>query len=408
MLRLLHLSDIHFHPSPGDPQRDVDLAVRQDLLADLRALDNAVRPIGAVLVAGDLAARGKDDEFELARAFLTEVCEIVDCPPHHIACVPGNHDIDRDAHGPLHEGLRRLLRTQPSARIADQLETIFTDEPASAVLHAPLAAYNRFAKPLGFAVTAEEPVPAGWDLALGEHTVRLRGVNSALVCDASDAHEHDGSRVVLGANQLSVLSRDHDLITVLMCHHPGRWLRDADHVDAWLARPHLLLTGHEHELGIVPRPDGLSLSIASGAVNPERAQPGWAPAYNVLELDVQDGHLLVRVRVRTYGTGRTGFGAHPDRPEPEVFRIPLSRAAAPAEPAVSSAISPPAPVQSDEREMIFDILSVAPDIREASARHIGLLADDEALRTQEDEDGLIVQARERGALEALAKAVARA
>jgi predicted MPP superfamily phosphohydrolase len=408
MLRLLHLSDIHFHSSPSDPQRDVDLAVRRDLLADLQALGEAARSIDAVLVVGDLAASGKDREFELAREFLSEVCQITDCQPLNIACVPGNHDVDRDTHCQLHMGLRTLLRTEASASITDTLEAIFAEEASSAVLHAPFAAYNRFARPLGFAVTAEKPVPAAWDIAMGEHTVRIRGVNSALICDATDTDQHDEGKVVLGANQLSVLAEDHDVITVLMCHHPGSWLRDADYVDPWLARPHLLLTGHEHTLGIISRPDGLSLSIASGAVNPERTKPGWAPAYNIIELEVEDENLIIRVRVRSYGMKRTGFGAHPEHPDLEVFRIPLSRAPAPLKLAPASNVEPPAPVRSGEREMIFEIMSVSPDVREVAARRLSLLDEGQKLRTEADEDRLISRARLEGALESLTREVAHA
>lgn len=49
MLRFLHLSDIHFHPSPGDPNQDVDVAVRDDLLEDIRGRGDRARPADAVL-----------------------------------------------------------------------------------------------------------------------------------------------------------------------------------------------------------------------------------------------------------------------------------------------------------------------------------------------------------------------
>jgi predicted phosphodiesterase len=400
MLRLLHLSDIHFHPAPGAPQRDVDLAVRRDLLTDLRELGPAAGDVDAILVVGDLAAKGKPEEFELAREFLAEACEIVDCAPTAIGVVPGNHDIDRAAHTRLHDGLRRLLRTEPPERIAVCLEGILSDCEASSLLHAPFEAYNEFAHPYGFAVTADQPVPPPWDLDLGSHTLRIRSVNTSLVCDGSDGAAEDITKVVLGMGQLVALADDHDVITVLMCHHPLNWLRDAEQVAPWLARPHILLTGHEHTLGITPDPDGLSLTIASGAVNPEKTEPGWSPAYNIIDLDTNGDTLTVSVRVRTYGKKRAGFAAEPGRPDPDIYTIPLGRKAAPtADVAPASKELPP--VRSGEREMIFEIVTASPDARERAGRRLDLLRADERLTDEASEVRLIAAMRKQGLVNAM-------
>jgi hypothetical protein len=74
------------------------------------------------------------EQFVLAREFLDEVCSIVDCDPTHIACVPGNHDIHRGAHGPLHDGLRRLLRTIPIGEVSARIEQIRRYERASLIV----------------------------------------------------------------------------------------------------------------------------------------------------------------------------------------------------------------------------------------------------------------------------------
>lgn len=405
MLRFLHLSDIHFHPSPGAPQRDVDRAVRQDLLNDLRALGDSACPIDAILVVGDLAARGKPEEFVLARQFLDEVCAIVECDPRAIACVPGNHDVDRDAQSHLHDGLRSLLRTHPPGAIADRLERILSDDAAATILHAPFEAYNEFARPLGFAVTSEEPVPAPWELPLGDTVVRVRGVNSALICDSSDDAAYDATKVILGAGQLVQVVDDYDAVTVLMCHHPSNWFRDADHVLPWLARPHLLLTGHEHLVGVVPSADGRSLAIASGAVNPERATLDWAPAYNLIELELEDDRLEVSVRVRCYAPGRTGFGPEEGRPDPDKYTLPQDRKATTA-PAPPPVLRPAPPVRSDERAKIHRIMSVGPDTREAAARRLGILTCGEHLITEADEARALGLIRERGLVDRMVAEIA--
>lgn len=406
MRRFLHLSDIHFCCYRGDPHHDVDAAVRSDLLEDLRGQGDRLVPADAVLVVGDISARGQREEFDLARAFLDEVCEIAECDPKRIACVPGNHDIDRGAHEVLHDGIRQLLRTVPASEIAARVAEIFAQPAAAQIIHRPLEEYNQFALPLAWSFTDASPTAPGWDMDLGGLTLRIRGVNSALVSDDTDDHAHDATRLVLGSPQLAQLRNDRDKITILMCHHPRRWIRDADYVEPWLARAHILLTGHEHEAGIVPHPDGRSVTIESGAVNPDRSDSDWQPAYNILELDVDGDELVVKVFPRCYARHRAGFGPDERWPDGRTLRIPISRDPhLPEEPPGEEATQPSAPVKSDERAMIYAILSASPDSREQAARALGLLEPDQTLRTSSEEAALLERARSAGKLPELAGAL---
>ncbi len=413
MLRFLHLSDIHFCPFPGDPDHDVDGAVRADLLEDLRSQGERTAPTDAVLVVGDLSARGRREEFDLARTFLDEVCEIVQCDPKRVACVPGNHDIDRSAHEVLHDGLRRLLRSEPAGEISARVAEIFAHPKAAEVLHRPLEEYNRFALPLAWAFTHTAPIAPGWDMELDGMTVRIRGVNSALICDKTDDHAGEATRIALGTPQLAQLKDDRDKVTILMCHHPRRWMRDGDYVEPWLARPHILLTGHEHEAGVSVHADGLSVTLESGAVNPERNYANWQPAYNTLELDVDGPDLLIKVFPRCYGPSRAGFAADERWPTGRTLRIPISRdphmpEEAPRPYDASPPPPVPRPVGSDERAMIYSILSASPDDREQAARKIGLLGADDELRTSADEAALLERARSTQLLAQLARALGHA
>ncbi len=167
----------------------------------------------------------------------------------------------------------------------------------------------------------------------------------------------------------------------------------------------MLLTGHEHESGIVVHPDGCSVTIESGAVNPERNNCDWRPAYNILDLDIDGAELVVKVLARCYGANRTGFGADERWPTGRTLRIPVSRDPhipdeAPGEPA-----SEPTPAGSDERAMIYAILSASPDSRENAARELGLLTGTDELRTSNDEANLLARARDAGRLAELAEAL---
>jgi len=402
MAHLLHLSDIHFQGVRDATGRNIDDAVRADLLQDLRRLAEDLPDFDLVLVVGDLAATGKAPEFERAAEFLEDTCKIVGTPSSQVVCVPGNHDVDRDEQDPLHGGLRRLLRTTDPEGVVDALEWVLQDASAAEILHRPFSAYNDLARSFGCEVTGARPVWPPKDLDLGGRTLRIRGVNSALVCDGTEGHERESDRLILGANQLAALAEDHDVVSMLLCHHPLRWLRDADHVSPWLNRAHILLTGHEHSLGIRTSPDGRSVAIEAGAVNPERTSADWAPAYNILDLSADDTTLEVGVRVRTYGQERAGFVADPRFGDRHQLAVPLSRAGT-VEPEETEPVEvlAPEPVVSENRAMIHRVLRVAPDIRAGAARQLGLLAEDDLLADPEAERALLRRTQDQGKLSAL-------
>ncbi|MDP3195708.1 metallophosphoesterase [Tabrizicola sp.] len=73
MIRLLHLSDVHFG------------AVNDRLPGPIVALAHDLRP-DATVISGDLTQRARPAQFAAARAF-------VDLLPGPVLCVPGNHDM---------------------------------------------------------------------------------------------------------------------------------------------------------------------------------------------------------------------------------------------------------------------------------------------------------------------------
>ncbi len=317
---------------------------------------------------------------------------------------PGNHDVNRDAHSLLNSGLRESLRAVPPAHVESLLPRMFSDTQVSEILHAPFTAYNDFAKPYNSATTAESPVPPPWELELDGRPLLIDGVNSALVCDERDSHKQKHRKVVLGVNQLVGLADHPDAISILMCHHPVRWLRDADAVRLWLNRPHVLLTGHEHKFKVKHSADERSLHIASGAVNPERSGAAWAPAYNILDLELDGDALVVSVSARLFGE-RAMFEPPAGQSEPDIYRVRLGEVSSdpPDKPDPGVPIEPPR--STGDRDLVFDILTASPDIRAAAARRVGLLADGEGLVGDAAERRVLTSARDRGLLEEFAQAV---
>jgi hypothetical protein len=393
MIRLLHLSDIHFSTTGGGGEIDVEMSVRQRMLNDIIKVQDETGPVDAVLVVGDIARTGHEDEYRIAGDFLDEVCDAVHCEQEQVVCVPGNHDINRRAHGPVHAALRHQLRSIPAPRISDTLRDLLTDPRGGPILLEPLQAYNEFALRYGCDLSLQHPIWAPKEKSLGDRVIRFHGVTSCWICDGDDDHEDDAHRVAVGLFQLSSVARDRDVITVTLCHHPSRWLRDGDQVRPWLASSHLVLTGHEHEAGITLSADARSLHVASGAVNPDRSERSWLPAYNLLELDVGDHNLLkIRILVRTWGRERAEFGPDEDRPvvEHEVRLEPRVTSGAPQiqapEPGTSIDVAAPEKMESETRAIMYSVMSHPPDRRRAVARKLGLLSSAEVLGLAADRE----------------------
>ncbi|HLK69938.1 MAG TPA: metallophosphoesterase [Bryobacteraceae bacterium] len=99
---LLHLSDTQFgrnhrfgnlHTTAEDDQFDT-LIKRLEIDLDLLKKDHHVIP-EAIVVTGDLAEWGMKTEFDDFLQLLDSLSQYLAIPRHHIAIVPGNHDINR-------------------------------------------------------------------------------------------------------------------------------------------------------------------------------------------------------------------------------------------------------------------------------------------------------------------------
>ena len=395
-MRLLHLSDIHFADCNGSPDTDLEGAVRERMLEDIQRVQVQLGNVDAVLVVGDIAVRGKRADYDAAALFLDRMCRLLGLAADQIVCVPGNHDIDRDQQGALHEAARFQLRRVEVSEISDVLLRLLREKDGRQTLLRPLDAYNEFALRYGCAID-ESLLWTPKILNLGARNVHLHGVNSAWVCDGSDSCESDSRRVVVGLFQLAPVAQDSSAISIALCHHPLRWLRDADQVDPWLARAQVVLTGHEHEAGITVSDDQRSLRIASGAVNPTRTHTGWVPTYNVVELELANNdQLRVRVCSRSWQSAYAEFG--PDQSTPQPFSCELRLGPCPALPATpdvpqsvpgsrelslpggSTIVAPePEPFVSDVRQMVYRVMSASPDVRIRAARELGLLPEHDGL-----------------------------
>jgi predicted phosphodiesterase len=285
-LVLVHLSDIHFTGSSGTSIHDLDADVRNELLRDAATLTKELGGATGVLVTGDIAFSGKREQYERAASWLVDFCKAIDGQDESVWVVPGNHDVDRDRAKKVTKTLHESIRKKDEASIDAELREILSDPQSASALLEPLAEYNAFAARFECTITREKPF---WerDLTLSCGTIiRLRGLCSALVCNANDTK----GNIVLGTAQASVPRID-GVEYLTLCHHPPDWFRDQDAVTTQLeSKVRIQLFGHKHAQRV--QEINKTLRVTAGAMHPERNDRDWEPMYNVIEISRLDDQRL--------------------------------------------------------------------------------------------------------------------
>jgi predicted MPP superfamily phosphohydrolase len=325
MLRLVHLSDIHF--GGYGPEWDDDEDQREQLVVDVaeRIREDEIRADG-ILVGGDVAYSGTPSEYERAALWLEALVPAAGCPESAVWLVPGNHDVNRKVVEGSHiltdfrEAVRGCELGDRAGELDDVLRTRLAQDEAAAGLTEPFKAYNDFAFHFGCSTSSNHVHWKDDSLRLDDSTVLLWGMNSALVSDHADAGGQEGQpNLVLGTYQSKVRALPGE-VRIAISHHPPTWLRDWSRVEPYISRSHLVLFGHEHTFKAhQPAPDG-TVHVHAGAVGPERGDK-WVPSYNILTLRMLDDKLEIVIQPRVWSPQETRFVAHED--EHQNFTLPL-------------------------------------------------------------------------------------
>jgi DNA repair exonuclease SbcCD nuclease subunit len=313
-LVFVHLSDIHFSSQSGSPD-DLEDDLRNQLLKDAPNVCKTYGGATAVLVSGDIAARGAEYEYEYARTWLDTLCGTLGIGTENVVTIPGNHDVDRNQQANDH--VSRLARASLRATKGDTdlldpaIAACHVDHGVRDALYRPLSNYNRFA--LQYAIDGE----ARWCREVYElnDTSKLVvwGVNSILVSDATD--DLHASPLVVGTRALQLPEED-GTTHLLMCHHPPRWILDKVIDGPVAGRAKVQLFGHEHEPSVIRYRD--SARVFAGALHPER-RPNWQPQYNVIALRVDRSGdkrtLHVEVMARSWNQQAGHFVPDASKPD---------------------------------------------------------------------------------------------
>lgn len=422
---LLHVSDIHFRePDCVNTDLDPDRPYRTRMIQDVRQRVQAIGPVGALLIGGDVAFKGHPSEYAAAKAWVEGLAEACRCHLERIFVIPGNHDVDRSViarSAAVRNVQTAIMATNPHHR-EREFRSQFMDPDTGRALLKPLEAYNDFAKVFSCQIYAPDHLYWKQDLPLEDGVkLRVHGLTSVLL---SGAGGRDDTRESLYLSPLqTTLDPEDDVVNLVMSHHPPDWFSDQDEVDEKITnRAAIHLFGHKHRQRVT-KGDGY-IRFSAGAVNPDRGEVGWQPAYNLIDVRVTgqgvdralqvEAHLLQwQANPEQYRPVLTATGEAVFRhriPIPGRPRVPDIAAAAPAADAAVMPATDAEAAMSDEgtRNLVFRFWNLTISQRREIALALNLIDRDELQLPEPERYGrALLRAGERGLLDQVAHEVAR-
>jgi|CXWL01.1.fsa_nt_gi predicted phosphodiesterase len=365
--RFVQLSDIHF-----GQERDGEIVVHSDvrskLTLDAAQLAESRGQADLIVVVGDVAYSGLEDEYVTAGDWLDQLASAVKCRETDVRVVPGNHDCDRKKLTRLAKNTQRTIRSgSPKSAYADLDDMAKGKEEANPLLP-KLSAYRVFAA--GYESdfqSIERPVwEKDFDYPNGV-TLRLIGMNSVQVSDDEDTT----GNMVLGNTQYILPADNPSIIYAAVMHHPLDWYMDKAEAKQYLHnRARLVMVGHEHIPGISKTTDELNnewLDIYSGATNPPDPGNAYRYTYNWIEIQLRERDqvqsLVVTIFPRVWMPEKTAFAADIQRlggKDSAEFTIACPGVKVPTKPARPKAVK-------DARIAVREETGVAPEIKSAPA-----------------------------------------
>jgi hypothetical protein len=213
-----------------------------------------------------------------------------------------------------------------------------------------------------------------------------------------------------------------DVVNLVMCHHPPDWFSDQDEVDEKICnRSAIQLFGHKHRQRIA-KDDGY-VRFSAGAVNPDRGEVGWQPAYNLIDVHVvgegPDRALVIEANLLQWQANPEQYRPGLTPQGEDVFRhrvmIP-GRARAPAtttspeRPATEEAQADIEAAMSDEstRNLVFRFWNLTVSQRRDIALKLALIDKTELTLPEPERYGrALLRASKRGVLDQVAREIAQ-
>ena len=244
-LMLIHLSDIHIYS-----QDDFITSRHSQIVDAVKNLDYSLDAC-VVIVTGDVAFSGSDEQYLVAMEFLDEIKQLLSAHlagptgsrsvPVHLVVIPGNHDCDFTVGGEVREILTNsVLGDYSKSEIPEVVQVCTAVQDSFFGFLKDVETLPR--------VHSHEDYDARlcyeYKLSIGEEHVKFLCYNTAWL---SQLHEVQGhlffpAKAVTGGHEAF------DLV-VAAFHHPYNWIESnaarsfRDRVES---TADLILTGHEH------------------------------------------------------------------------------------------------------------------------------------------------------------------
>ena len=310
----VHISDIHFGQE-RDQRVHIHNDVKRQLIADAKRVvrGDLKATAAAILVTGDIAFSGVEEQFKVAGEWLDLLADAVGCPQNQVQMVPGNHDLDRNKTSRSAQHLLDLIRAGGPA----EYEEVMSNPTDRAALFARFEDYERFCYGYRCELDGEAKAATNLQITLAPgRSVRFIRMNSSLLCTGEE--RHDEPELVLGERQF-IIDRDDGVENIVLIHHPLNWYKDSADVKTYIdSRARILITGHEHQPDVKVEEVGEGadlMMLAAGATVPFRSNAIYTFTYNVIELewDPADDDLIVTMHPRAWDPKGTCFVADDKR-----------------------------------------------------------------------------------------------
>ena len=309
ILKIVHISDLHVKESSKD-----ELKIR--LKAFFDDVEKQCRP-DFLVVSGDLAFSGKEEEYELVEELVFKpFLSRFSLDPVRIVICMGNHDVDR-------EEVDSLIRDGVLAQLTKSLCAVESVQ------------YQKYAQSWSAFSRCASRYSIGENSLFGTSIFDVDGIkvgfvsyNSALVCFDRDVQKED---LYLTKEQIKGVPDELEAcaIRIGIMHHPLEWLnsveRDVVIPDLKHKTP-ILLTGHMHdeESLATKSPDGCNLSFTTTSFFAgQDYAPDHRDGYNLYEIDVESAK--VKAIYRSFIRKRHTYAANQDHSDDGIWEVSLDR-----------------------------------------------------------------------------------
>jgi predicted phosphodiesterase len=298
-LRYLHISDLHLtcQNDTGDGwairEFNQDFVTTSMLDAISRLIQQGLA-IDMLLVTGDLARRGKSNEYQVVEVFCSRLLEETGVPTEHLFVVPGNHDVDRD------EVTESHIRWWYQFADQNQIAEVLSSGDVFPILMRKFGAFNEFvSRVTGRSLYDQKQYYAVESPCFEKNGEQFRinivELNSALFAGYDG---DDQGRLAFGLHQVDGALRQLDqsaTLNLVLFHHPVECFHRSDQVclNQLVNVADIIVTGHLHEPAnaFVKNAAGQAVMIGAGACFENRETEN---SFNLVEIDLETGKGLVQ------------------------------------------------------------------------------------------------------------------